>query len=472
MQTEFCSTAFGPCKIEFTRTVDFEPPAYLFHELLEKVEENQSTLPIETTDAVISAVDLTRSSWTVVPIDALDEAETAVSANSVGGSSSNDFEFARLILQGAFTPIQLNATALDPVSGFSSSNVVRAVQALAQKLALGAHQRSRSLVGRPLSPAELASESLAMQRVMMSNHFINVLAWQRLQELLATSTTDVDALSRSQERGAAAEQVPLPASNDFTDFKPSVSPWDSEYDDCFISCPEELGNPLYDQLAKHFTGMTSKRSVSTGQQTDDSLRRRCAGVIPITSPYADVVKTTAALPQDFLAKISEKLSSRLASLRDSKQGASVWEIIIQSNGATVDTMYVPDAEGEQVSLGRDQVGFSSSSRAFISASLGTFTDHPKLVSPLHLILSTSKRNTDGPSSEGVGSTNLNITACGRNGIRILGRRHLLAGQSFTYPASSQNATQPLRVNVTPDLSILVRFRVASSDFSAASLDEH
>ncbi|CUI15156.1 Hypothetical protein, putative, partial [Bodo saltans] len=212
MQTQPIHAAFGPCHIEFTRTVDFEPPTYLFQEFLERVEETPNgTVAIETTDAVISAVDLTRSSWTVVPIKSLDdEVDAAGATNSAGGSSSNDFEFSRLILQGAFTPIQLSATALDPLSGFTSSNVVRAVQALGQKLASGAHLRNRSLIGRALTPAELTSENLAMQRVMMSNHFINVLAWQRLQELLVPS----DMIVESEGTQTSAVETPAPPRRD------------------------------------------------------------------------------------------------------------------------------------------------------------------------------------------------------------------------------------------------------------------
>lgn len=457
------SAAFGPCNIEFLRSVDYELPSYLFPELLPKVDEGGAQ-PIETSDAVISALDLARSSWPVIPIESLDDIDPARNAAS---SSSNHFDFARLVMQGAFTPIQLNAAALDASSGFSKDNVVRGVRALVQKLALGAQERSRSLIGRPLTPAEISTEGALLARVMMSQHFINVLAWQRLQELLLPASIN-DRLVSAHDAPPVSNgaTTPLPSSDDATMPQPSIAPWDTEYSDCCISRPEELTDSFLEQLAQHFDGVRQKKLVSCGQQTDDNLRKRCAGVIRITSPYADSSKLTGPLPSKSLASLSEDIGSSIKSLRDPRLGAAVWEITVHGNNNTVDTLYLADVAGGQITFGRDKVGFSAASRAFIGASLANFTEYPKLISPLHVILSTSE---GGSTDEGGASTTLNVTACGRNGVRIVGRRHLLAGQTASYNLPSTSEPQPLYVRVTPDVSIVIGFRPASKPIIDTSL---
>lgn len=435
--------AFGPCTIEFTQIVDYEPPAYLLHELLPKVEEEDSMKHTEVTDAVISALDLGRSSWPVVPIDSI-ETEKDVDRSH---RDSRDFEFAQLVLQGAFVPIQLNATALDPIVGFSSSSVVRGVQELAEKLKTTAHERPRSLVSRSLSHVELAEEAASMKRVMMSNHFINVLAWQRLQELLMQHSETYSTERKKPLTPIHTDEEKKKNTSGM--LRPSISPWSTDYSECSVSCPEQLSDPsvpFFDQLTQYFKGVPVKSFASSAQQTDDSLRSACAGVIRITSPFADICKETDALHQESVIAIANQCFGDVV-CREERPPA--WEIAVNSSGNLVDTFFLSPTACRQLTFGRDPVGFSSSARAVIGVCLASFTDRPKLLSPLHL-------TTTVLQSDDAGGPLLDITAWGRNGLRVLGKRHLLAGDSLRLSATADGG--PSRLQLTPDLSIVVTFR--------------
>jgi hypothetical protein len=183
---------------------DYVPPLYLFPELLPFVTHPDSTCPLFTTASVI---DLGRSSWRVVELQNPPPPELAAVVKQSGTVRSKLEDLAR---QG-----KLNFVDCSDVPAASSSllptstDLVKALDALVDS------------VPGWRTDAETVS-------AVVSPHFLNLLAYQRLRQLLANTEACEEASSSSERKRTRSEQK---SGRDLnvaeTESYPSVNPWEA-----------------------------------------------------------------------------------------------------------------------------------------------------------------------------------------------------------------------------------------------------
>lgn len=421
----------GKCELQFITNngVIYEPPAYLFPELIPKVDKSTAaaSTPQEFLDRVISALNASESSWPVCTLETSASNTTDGSGNpSILGTSQHTAEdtFARLVMQGAFTPIHLTPEALDPITGFSTNSVMDGIRRVAERIAATASARKRCILGRCLSPQELSEEETLMKQVCFSPHFVNVLAWQRLQEITCTS--------HLPSEGEQAVKVPEVKEGNPV-LLPSSDPWQQAYpqspqsSSVFVASPEsrsDLKVPLYRLLSEQLRDDQKYwiDAASTSTQTDDVvIKKACQGIVRLMSPFA-----TATFPgvitQNMVRTALDKMEARGAS--EGSSATNGWSVTLRSISPSVTpladkTFVVPLHQGTVV-LGRSE-GYNTDASLYVDIGLEGFTEHPKRISPAHCGLFASVPG---------GSNELTVVAFGRNGVRVVGSKWLLAGQSL------------------------------------------
>ncbi|KAG5492667.1 hypothetical protein JKF63_01246 [Porcisia hertigi] len=291
----------GECVLILSRSTTYEPPLYLFPELLPQVP--QGTPPLPVWDAVADAVDIAASSWRVA--DATQLLAAGVAAVGGGGiKPSTSVErrpramvtLASMIADNRLCAAGLDATVLEK-DAFSSASIITHLAALQERMGLSDEEGA----------------------AIMSNHFINLLAWQKLRELSESancvSSTPAERRTREEEAAGGAtfspsSQTSPPSSrkrsrafhdgNDRETWLPSPHPWATEAEMAgtegaarFVAVGEanverqvELLNTLTELYQRPWRTLTSR-----GEQTDFVVP---PGTVNITSPFADNRKIPGA----------------------------------------------------------------------------------------------------------------------------------------------------------------------------------
>ncbi|CBZ30801.1 conserved hypothetical protein [Leishmania mexicana MHOM/GT/2001/U1103] len=291
----------GECVLKLSRSTTYEPPLYLFPELLPPVP--QGTPPLPVWDAVADAVDIAASSWRVADATQLIAAGVAA-AGASGIKPSTAVErrpqamvtLTSMIAKNRLLAAGLDATVLEK-DAFSSAAIITHLAALQARMGLSDEEGA----------------------AIMSNHFINLLAWQKLRELNgpflhAGASRAEQKLSEREAAGSAAFSPSLAASppsrkrsravhdGDERDvWLPSPHPWASEAELAasdgsrrFVAASEtnvekqvELLHTLAELYQRPWRTLASR-----GQQTDFVVP---PGTVNVTSPFADNSKVPGAL---------------------------------------------------------------------------------------------------------------------------------------------------------------------------------
>ncbi|GET92764.1 hypothetical protein, conserved [Leishmania tarentolae] len=291
----------GECVLKLSRSTTYEPPLYLFPELLPPVP--QGTPPLPVWDAVADAVDIAASSWRVA--DATQLIAAGVAAAGASGMKANTAVERRpqtmvtltsMIAENRLLAAGLDATVLEKDT-FSSAAIIAHLAALQARMGLNDEEGA----------------------AIMSNHFINLLAWQKLRELNGSSLhagahrTEQEGSEREGARSATSlpsQSTPAScrkrtrASQDCDDREvwfPSPHPWATEAELAvsdssgrFVAAGEvnvekqvELLHTLAELYQRPWRTLASR-----GQQTDFVVP---PGTVNITSPFADNSKVPGAL---------------------------------------------------------------------------------------------------------------------------------------------------------------------------------
>ncbi|EPY27659.1 hypothetical protein STCU_05640 [Strigomonas culicis] len=209
---------YGDCSIQLKRSVFYEPPFYLFPELLPKVP--QGSPPVKVWDKVADAVDVNASFWSIADGLNLQGAEgaSAAAVAMAPGAGEAPAE-TKVTLAHLVSSNRLLAAGLTPevlTSGFFSAATM-------------VEEIARFIAAAGLSEVEGAC--------LMSNQFINLAAWMKLKEINtdADRTAEARALAAtkadSQKRRREVDAAPSTAG-----LQPSPDPWSREVD-----APEQVG---------------------------------------------------------------------------------------------------------------------------------------------------------------------------------------------------------------------------------------
>lgn len=482
--------AMGQCTVNFHSAAPYEPPLYLFPELLPKVRVEidaetaapKQPLPrVHAPDTTTNMVDFASSQWSLFAVNDPLAAVVSPPSSSTGGRKgarqlTPADEVASLIIQGSFSPLHLNASVLDPENGFSSKRLTDSLVKLANMLGERALLKSsRSMLGRPLTESELLDEAQRIRKAVLTKYFVHLLAWQRLEELLAIdephTPISVNQLKSTTMKGE------LDSDDAKQQQRPSADPWQSEYESCDVSVEEANAERKIEwcQLMEaavarsHRANMSSwKTQHSVGQQTEEDLRRRTAGVSQTVSPYADVSKVPSNRTlQDDVRRVFQQVAASYDPFKNvvvstPSEHVAGWRITIRSQlceGTSLETTQVllRDTAGAFLNLGREE-GFSASQKTFVHLGLGSRTAAPKRIAGHHCTLSVIEKGR------------LIITACGANGVRVLGKRHLLAGDSWATSMDDIQPNRPIIVALVADVSLEINYQHGADNSEVTQSD--
>ncbi|CAJ1012183.1 hypothetical protein Q4I28_007496 [Leishmania naiffi] len=291
----------GECVLKLSRSTTYEPPLYLFPELLPPVP--QGTPPLPVWDAVADAVDIAASSWCVADATQLIAAGVeAADASSIKPCAAVErrpramVTLSSMIAENRLLAAGLDAAVLEK-DAFSSASMVTHLASLQARMGLSDEEGA----------------------AIMSNHFINLLAWQKLRELNGPALhTGVSRADRKAGEETAAESAAFSPSQtvppslwkrsralqdveDGEAWLPSPHPWATEAElkesngaVRFVAASEtnvekqvELLHTLAELYQKPWRTLASR-----GQQTDFVVP---PGTVNVTSPFADNSKVPGAL---------------------------------------------------------------------------------------------------------------------------------------------------------------------------------
>lgn len=296
----------GDCVLTLTHATTYEPPLYLFPELLPQVP--QGTPPLPVWDAVADAVNIAASSWRIADATRLVAAGAAAAAAGEASGSAKAaaagerrpqamVTLASMIADNRLVAAGLDATALAN-GAFSSAAIITHLATLQARMGLSDEEGA----------------------AIMSNHFINLLAWQKLRELNeASARTRTDArtaaTSASASSTAAVAQAETTSSRkrlraaqerddgeERQQWLASPHPWatdaelkaDADGNARFVAASEtnverqvELLRTLTELYQRPWRALASR-----GQQTDFVIP---PGTVNVTSPFADNTKVPGAM---------------------------------------------------------------------------------------------------------------------------------------------------------------------------------
>ncbi|CCW69450.1 unnamed protein product [Phytomonas sp. Hart1] len=400
----------GDCTIQLSHATTYEPPFYLFPELLKKVP--QGTPPLWVWDAVADVVDVQNSSWRIADMQELASSSTSFSPSEGekkgGGEGSEKGNSAR-------------SAAVHTLASLIASN--RLLQAGLTPSALSKDKFSAARMLEELvrlqSRAGLGNEEGA---VLMTNHFVNLLAWRKLCEVNygAAFATGKEGLTcenektREKEGNSRRRARVKEEEEDLIDrMRPCMDPWSDEIDDpanagVFISGREENVEQkveLLETLSQLYE-RPWRRMRSQGCQTEYILP---PGTMNVTNPYAngqpfrerrgeETVDTTT--PNNNFLKIIENLASRA---EKSQRLNSGYTLLIRSTTLPEVEKRRVDFEGGAFNTRKSTLLFGRSSGLqygisgdpiYIDVGLSVFTSHPQTLSTLHFALIRRSKRCD------------------------------------------------------------------------------
>ncbi|CCW62095.1 unnamed protein product [Phytomonas sp. EM1] len=384
----------GDCTIQLCRATTYEPPFYLFPELLEKVPEGTPALRVW--DAVADVLDVQNSSWKIADIQALTSSHAMEKKGAEGpekdsGSPSTAAHtLASLIssnrlLQAGLTPSVLLK------GNFSAAKMLEELVQLKSRVGLDEQEGA----------------------VLMTNHFINLLAWRKLCDVNHGAATTAPFPAAAAEaatedgRNEGARKRPRGGAEDemLDRLRPCVDPWSAEVDapsnaGVFISGREddvERRVELLETLARLYR-RPWRRLRSQGCQTDYVVP---PGTINLTNPYTNGQCPGGGHGAAHALDVVQDLGWRVrpagpSSSRWDGGGYAVWirsntrpeakERRVDLNGSRVvcttakatATVLFGRASGVQYGI--------SGNPLHIDVGLGAFTNNPQTLSTLHFAL--------------------------------------------------------------------------------------
>lgn len=435
--TSTASSILGECVLRLTHATTYEPPLYLFPELLPQVP--QGTPPLPVWDAVADAVDIAASSWRVADAAQLLSSTaptTSLSGDDKRGSGASAASprpppamvtLASMVGESRLLAAGIDASVLKNGS-FSASSVIEELSRLQTRMGLTDEEGA----------------------AIMSNHFINLLAWRKLREINGGGGTEVSGDGQQQqEKGGAVASAssssssPAPATaaagsssrkraraledgnESDSALLPSPTPWTSGAELArgagaaghFVAASEtnvedrvELLRTLAALYARPWRTLASQ-----GQQTDYVVP---PGTVNATSPYADSGKLPGAVidpVEDMGWAAAPETSAFFGRLRVAHT-AAYYSVLISSRNAanTTPACRVPLKQlvtyvGREAGLQR---GAAVAAAALVSIDVGlaTFTAHADVLSKFHcaLVLRPTYGHTTAASSIGAGGVHTEV----------------------------------------------------------------
>ncbi|KPA86226.1 hypothetical protein ABB37_00462 [Leptomonas pyrrhocoris] len=414
------ASIFGECVLKLTHSTTYEPPLYLFPELLPQVP--QGTPPLPVWDAVADAVDISASSWRVADVSQLIAAGTAAAASSTvlrgEAKSSNSASrppqamvtLASMVAENRLLAAGLDASALK--SGFfSSAGIIQQLATLRARMGLTEEEGA----------------------AIMSNHFINLLAWQKLCDInggdgsaqaaavpkrgeelhnndagaSSSLAHPSPALSRKRARGAETsdQEEENAEEEDSNTWLPSPNPWATDAqltrNDAingvkFVSSTEKNVEGRVDLLrvlAKLYK-RPWRTLTSQGQQTDCVVP---PGMMNVTSPFADNSKVPGAMLDPLgelgwgIAASAKNDALFFGSVRVA-HNACFYSVVLSSRTGTATTppQRVPLRQlathfGREAGV-RSAAAVAAAALVPIDAGLEPYATHPEVLSGLHFDL--------------------------------------------------------------------------------------
>lgn len=409
MSAPTTNSLVGEFTLSFHPSV-YDPPLYLFPELLPMVEKkpgSRSPPPTaDVVDATLGALNRDSSSWRIVGLSApQDEPLVDLKGDQLDSTDS----LAMLVMKGSLRSIGLLPQALSPHTGFSAAKLVHHLDALA--LHLGQTMKTET-------------DRTMLQKVVRSNHMINILAWQRLEELLGMSSGARAGMFQStyQPQPTSDSASALGGNDNGLEVGtvPSTDPWQEIYSsNRFVSADvsnAQLHEPAIANLLQLFqkenAQWPTKRSI--GAQTAD--KGSFAGMVRETLPLAKPDLPPLELVDPLVAKQQPKSVWAFAS-------ANVWrlEVTSLSELCSSTTLFVEDVMGSRCAFGR--AGFDLHSA--VNVDLGAFTASPKRISSLHMTLFVQQAG------------HLSLVVYGKNGVHVNGRTLFPNGALWKVDSTAQ-----------------------------------
>ncbi|KPI90264.1 hypothetical protein ABL78_0646 [Leptomonas seymouri] len=474
------ASILGACVLKLTHSTTYEPPLYLFPELLPQVP--QGTPPLPVWDAVADAVDISASSWRVADASQLLAAGAAAASSTMptgeakGSTPLPRTPQAMVTLSSMVAENRLLAAGLDASvlkkGSFSSAGIIQQLATLQTRMGLTDEEGA----------------------AIMSNHFINLLAWQKLCEINGVqSNGTAPEVPRADElhndSGASSSVSLLSAAlsrkraritennnrDDGSHALPSPDPWATDAElalsgavngEKFVSAREKNVEERVDllcTLAKLYK-RPWRTLTSQGQQTDCVVP---PGTVNVTSPFADNSKMPGAVidPVEELswgatARAAEGSTEFFGQVRVA-HNVHFYSVVLssRSGSASVAPRRVPLSQlvtyfGREAGV-RSAAAVAAAALVPIGGGLGSYATRSEVLSKLHFALvlrpvydrkaevareGGTGANDAEPSEDGTASSRdyavvhtktpdhytLWLMNYGRNGVRIAGKGWVLS----------------------------------------------
>lgn len=358
----------GDCTIKLSHATTYEPPLYLFPELLPRVA--QGAPPVSAWDAVADAIDVAASSWTIADVRSL-----AIPQDAALDSTASP----TVALGPNHRKPTTKSVPVTTLASLIASNRLLMVGLTPQVLTDG-NFSAAAIVGELLQLKDRAGLSDAEGAVVMSNHFVNLLAWKKLREVNHTAAPVGASASSSRKRVRERDILDT--------LRACPDPWSTDTDDAlfageFISGREEDVEQqveLLDTLAKLYR-RPWRQLRSQGVQTDHVVP---PGTVNVTSPYADPHRVTGGATLDVVDDLG--WTAAAGGTLELMHPPSPYALVITSDS-------VDGAGAHRVLLSSPVTTFGATAGAQrtitgavvdIAVGLRTFTSQPTLLSSHHL----------------------------------------------------------------------------------------
>eukprot|EP00796_Vickermania_ingenoplastis_P005303 gene5303-3806_t len=389
----------GDCCISLHHSTTYEPPLYLFPELLPQVDTQGSQT--EVWDGIADAVNVQKSFWRVANPLTLESASRNAGAprcsapnEELNESLASMITSNRLVTAGITTDILTHGR-------FSAEAITDQLDILANSAGFSGDEKT----------------------LIKSNHFINVLAWLKLRDINypLDRKSEKKILSSGQKR-PREELLEMPSA--------SPTPWSSLVDDpCtagrFISGMEtsvEEKILLLEGLGTLY-GKPVVSLCSRGQQTDHVVP---SGTINVTSPYHE-------LPSERRSQLDPHQDLQWTA--SGAVASPVYEVRVKTTSH--DHQIVIPVSEKVFNVGREEGVISSRGGSFrVHLGLGSISSYPCRFSPCHFSIFIRSDKKD----------DIWFLNYGRNGVKLRGDKFLLSEPTkLTLPCNLTFTTYKLKL---------------------------
>lgn len=409
----------GDCCISLSHSTTYEPPLYLFPELLPKVP--LSTKRAAVWDGVADAIDVKNSFWRLSNVRFLDDASKFAGLQDTSDVGNNPTTLASMVASNRLSTAGITCEILAK-DQFSSQAITKELSNYCNTVGFSDKEKTQ----------------------VMSNHFLNILAWLKLCEVNFShsrankaKSSNGSGICRKRSRNSTEEE-------DVSENLPLPFPWLTEMDELFapgrfISGMEKDVEKKIEEL-QILSQLYEKPLLSLcsrGQQTDYIVPQ---GTINTTSPYRVLPSSSG---KAHFNGVSDLQLSTLAFSSPPHIVARILSNFGDTDSETLTKEVVPLTEF-CTNLGRNNGVISIGTRGRstrINIGLGKMTSFPHLVSPLHFSILQMSQDT------------VVLLNYGKNGIKVEGQKWVL-GEPLTVQLPVMiSATRDLKVELLPFGSI-------------------